>query len=209
SIMDTAIPNGLGFCVINQDGEVLFHSDERRNLKENVFEECDESGELRSIVTGGSRAYLNTRYVGRAHRLYVRPIQNLPWSLIVYRDKAILIGANFDLLTVSVSLLFIHCIILVAVLYLVCPLQSKKRSSWIWPYLDCPRKYVVLIAVNLALSAILYAIILAGDGWSLVVPALIIPAIGTLAAYLIVAKGWPRPPAQNLAGKGRWIKVWE
>src|SRR5262249_10811355 len=74
SIMDTAIPDDMGFCIINQDGEVLFHSDERRNLQENVFEECEESGALHSIVTAGSESYLNTRYIGRSHRLYVRPL---------------------------------------------------------------------------------------------------------------------------------------
>lgn len=203
SVMETAIPDGVGFCVINQDGEVVFHSDERRNRQENVFEECDESGELRSIVKGGSETYLDTRYVGRSHRLYVRPLSPLPWSLVVFRDKAILTGANFDLLTVSVSLLFIHCIILVIVLYMVCPLHSKSRSSWIWPYLDNPRKYLVLIAVNLGLSTILYAIILASDGWFLLVPALIIPAIGTLTGYLIVAERWRRPSSDVSTGKNR------
>ena len=192
SIMDTAIPDGIGFCIINHDGDVLFHSDERRNLQENLFEECDESGELRSIVDSRSDVYLDTRYVGRNHRLYVRPLPSMPWSLIVFRDKSIVTAANLDLLTVSVCLLFMHCIVMVAFLYAVCPLHSKRRSAWIWPYHNAPRKYRTLIAVNLALSATLYGAILLTDGLPLLLITWIIPAMGVVTAYVIVC-GKQRP----------------
>jgi hypothetical protein len=190
SIMDTAIPDGFGFCIINHDGSVLFHSDERRNLQENLFEECDESGELRSIVDSRTEAYLDTRYVGRSHRLYVRSLPSMPWSLIVFRDKSILTSANLDLLTVSVSLLFIHCIILVALLYAVCPLHSKKRSKWVWPFEHAPRKYRAVMVVNLALSAILYGFIIWTDGLTLLLAASILPILGLLTASVIVAETW-------------------
>src|SRR5262249_40648307 len=137
-------------------------------------------------------------------RLYVKPLEALPWSLVVFRDKAILTGANFDLLTVSVSLLFIHCIILVVILYLVCPLHNKRRSAWIWPYLDRPQKYLALIAVNLVLCIILYTIILVSDGWALLLPSLIIPALAIVTSYLIVAEGWRWPSPLSAPGTGRW-----
>jgi hypothetical protein len=198
SIMDTAIPDGIGFCIIDHDGNALFHSDERRNLQENLFEECDESGELRSIVDSRSNAYLDTRYVGRAHRLYVRPLPSMPWSLIVFRDQSVLTAANLDLLTVSVSLLFLHCILLVALLYAVCPLHSKRRSAWIWPYHQSPGRYRALIAVNLALSLILYTAILLLDELSLLLTTWIIPTLGVLTAYIIIAEKW-----RTLAAKWR------
>jgi hypothetical protein len=197
SIMNTAIPDGIGFCIINQNGDVLFHSDERRNLQENLFEECDESGELRSMADSKYAAYLDTRYVGTAHRLYVKPLPPMPWSLIVFRNKSVLTAANLDLLTVSVSLLFIHCILLVVLLYLVCPLHSKRRSAWIWPYHHFPEKYRALIAVNLVLSVILYAAILAIDGLFLLLIAWLLPALGVLTAYFIVSGRlrWAMPAA--------------
>src|SRR5437868_2055569 len=45
SLVQTVLPDalGYGYCVIDNDGKVLFHSDDSRNLVENFFREADNN----------------------------------------------------------------------------------------------------------------------------------------------------------------------
>ncbi|HKV42255.1 MAG TPA: cache domain-containing protein, partial [Blastocatellia bacterium] len=207
SLTDTVFPDGFGFCVINKDGDVLFHSDENRDLEENVFDECDQGASLRAAVNDGAATYINTRYTGKPHRMYVRPIAGLPWSLIVFRDKDILASANLEMLTVSGTLLLIYSILLGTFLYIACPLHSKKRSAWIWPYRRQPQKYAAMAAVFLAFDVLLYLVIINGSGWFLILPAFLIPLVGVAASYLILSKNWLAPVFTRVDSKGRLRKL--
>jgi hypothetical protein len=188
SLSDPVVPDGFGFCVIDRDGKVLFHSDEKRDLQENLFAECDHGADLRSMVSARASGHVDARYLGRGHLLYVRPIQNLPWTLVAFMEERLLAEANFDILIGSVILLLLYCLLITPVCYLLCPLHNKDKSAWIWPDGNRTAAYQLLIWLNLALTAAFLFVIALKNGWALLVPAISIPVIGVVVAYVVVAK---------------------
>ena len=52
SLMNTVMPEGFGFAVVDKRGEVQFHSDSQKNLWENLFEECGYNKHLIAAVAG-------------------------------------------------------------------------------------------------------------------------------------------------------------
>ncbi len=189
SLIQTVLPPGFGYCVVDNDGKVLFHSDETRNLRENFFEECDNDRLLRSAVFGRMREFANTQYLGRGHRLYVLPIDNFPWSLVVYRDKQILGTDNLDILSISVILFVVYSFGLLIIFGLIYLLNSGDQPRWVWPNKDQTVSYNLLIIINFLFSALLLREIVALQGWRVFFSSLAFPFLGMVLGSLILKKG--------------------
>ncbi len=112
SLIHPMIPPSVGYAVIASDGKVLFHSDETRNLREHLFKETDNNPELRSAVYGRRAAWMDVSYLGTGHRLYVKPVAELPWSLVVYENKQALRTVNLELLSVSLILFVVYFVLM-------------------------------------------------------------------------------------------------
>src|SRR5207244_8773044 len=104
SLQNTVTLPGFGYAVVNEDAKVLFHSDLSRPLVENFVEECDRNRLLQAHLRPRASEWINAAYMGRAHRLYVVPLSQLPWTLIVFRDKELGRTATVELLTAAISL---------------------------------------------------------------------------------------------------------
>src|SRR5262249_29602118 len=76
SLIKPVVPEGFGFAVIEDrdDGRVLFHSDDRRNLIEQFFLETDRDRRLRSVVAARRAELMDLRYWGRDYSAYVAPL---------------------------------------------------------------------------------------------------------------------------------------
>lgn len=189
SLIQTVLPPGFGYCVIENDGKALFHSEETRNLRENFFEECDNNRLLRSAVFGRTKEFVNTRYLGRGHRLFVRPIDNFPWSLVVYYDKQILGTANLDVLSISVILFVFYSLGLLIIFGLTYLVGSSDRARWVWPNKEQAGSYNLLIIINLLFSVLLFREILTSHGWRVFFSSLAFPFLGMVLVSLILKKG--------------------
>ncbi|MBI1928810.1 cache domain-containing protein [Candidatus Poribacteria bacterium] len=203
SLFQTVVPPGFGYCVIEDDGNVLFHSDENRNLRENFFAECDNNRRLRSAMFGRAKEWINAQYLGKGHRLYVTPMKDLPWFLVVFRDKGILETATFEMLTISMVLFIVYFIpygILLILLNLVYFLHSGYRAEWVWPDKNRTGGYFQLIAVYLLISAIFFIRILTSQPFEVLSTAFLLPPFGIVLTYLKLKKGVPYPKwMRNLA----------
>ncbi|HXU09412.1 MAG TPA: hypothetical protein VN743_10490, partial [Blastocatellia bacterium] len=73
SLYGPVLPTGYGFCVIDTAGNVLFHSDDSKNLLENFFEECRNDRGLRAATQARISDSLDVKYLGRDHSAYVTP----------------------------------------------------------------------------------------------------------------------------------------
>ena len=71
SVVNAILPDKYGFAVVNESGIVLFHSDGRRNLRENLFGESSPSSHLRDVVARKNEDCMDLRYGGRRIRAYV------------------------------------------------------------------------------------------------------------------------------------------
>jgi hypothetical protein len=68
------LPAGYGFAVINREGRVLYHSDGRLSLRENLYEELSDAARVRAMTYAGDHGGFDIRYRERPHRFYLHPI---------------------------------------------------------------------------------------------------------------------------------------
>ena len=74
SLEHPVLPTDVTFAVIENDGRVIFHSSPSRRLRENLFEESNAAGPIRSVIEASGEALLAGSYRGRAVHFYVSPI---------------------------------------------------------------------------------------------------------------------------------------
>lgn len=153
SLTRPVIPPGFGYAIITDNGSVLFHVDDTRNLRENFFEETAHNKLLRSAVFGHRAEWLDAEYGGKPHRLYVHPLDNVPWFLVVYQDKELLTIANLELLSVVMILLVFYFLFLILVVLPILYLwTSGDRLRWLWPTPERTRVYWLFAGLNLLLT---------------------------------------------------------
>lgn len=187
SLVQPVVPAGYGFCVINADGRVVFHSEERRNLRENFTAECEDDPRLRAAIQSRTADDFTTRYFRRAHHLYVAPLPGFPWTLVTFRDKSLLSNARAEMLSLSVILYGFYTLLMVGGLALVYLTHSRRHPIWVWPDFERSGGYQWIIACNL-LVAVLFA-----AGWlvfsstvALLAQAVLLPTIAVVVAYRIL-----------------------
>lgn len=202
ALVGAIIPPGMGFAVIGQDGRVLFHSDSRRNLRENFFEETDNNIRLRQAVLARIDDQFDGRYWGKDRHFGVSPMPfiNRPdvyWSLVTYWDKDLLRVSNMQALFFSGALFFIYSTLFLGIGVLGCwiyPSLKRGRGEWLWPQPQHCRHYQIMSIMNL--------VSLCFFGWVLSRPhaklsmflwALIVP-VAFVGVYLIwrIGKGGQR-----------------
>lgn len=124
SVTGAAVPPGLGFAVINQEGDVLFHSDARRNLRENLFEETDRDGRLRQALFARATSQFSGRYWGKDRHFHIAPLfsedefdepSDVSWSLVTYWDTDMLRVLNLRALYSSGILFFLYALLALSI----------------------------------------------------------------------------------------------
>lgn len=217
SLLRPVLPTGHGFCVVTEDGQVLFHSEVRRNLRENLFEECDDSTRLHSAVISRTSQQFNLSYLGRTHNFFVTPIENLPWTLVVFRDRQLLSAANFELVLVSLFLLLLCFVAPLAMGILVLGVPWLLRSAigrpapisallrWLWPDPGRWKVYLGIGVFNLLLALLLVSLVTfllpdrGSSGWAWYASGCAVAgaAVGVLAAFLLLTRQPSGPPPQG------------
>jgi hypothetical protein len=203
SLMQPVIPEGYGFAVIDDTGKVLFHSAEKLHLGENFFEECDNNQVLRAAVLGKWKQALSASYFGKGHSLYVEPLGNFSWTIVVFNEEDSLRTTFSEILTLCLVLFLsyfaVFCGMLTAI-YLI-NRKTRDRSTWLWPD-QCKRPlYLESILVNsvLFLLSCLAVYVLPGL-WKLSLPTL----IGLVAVALTVWR-FKRATRNGEQERRRWF----
>lgn len=185
SLMQPVIPEGFGFAVIDDNGKVLFHSAPKLHLGENFFEECDNNQVLRAAVLGRWRQGLTTSYFGKGNSLYVEPLGDLPWTIVVFNEKDSLRTTFSEILSLCLVLFLSYVLALSALLLAIYVINrfTKDRSTWIWPDKNKRDLYVHSLIVNSALFLLsCFAVYVLPGLWRVFLPT----AIGLLAVALSV-----------------------
>src|ERR1039458_5644135 len=170
------------------------------------FEIFDGDNRIRSASLGRKTEQLDSHYAGRLQSLYATPILDLPWSLIVFRDKQILDAAHLEVVTLAVELFLLYGLAL-ALVYIAAHLIGGRRfAAWLWPNEKRPGTYALLALVNLALALAFGAVIVHSDSAdAIVVSALVFPVLGLLLTMVLLA-AWGRKPGwlETFARLRRW-----
>jgi hypothetical protein len=89
SLVAPVVPPGYGFAVLDEDGTVLFHSEESLSLQENFLAEVGDSNVVRSWLRSGAEVPWTGDYHGRPHRVYMRAMSafvGCPWRLVTFQE---------------------------------------------------------------------------------------------------------------------------
>jgi hypothetical protein len=86
SLINTVLPPGFEFRIIGRDGQVWFHSDPKKNNRENFLEECENSGEIREAIHNRVSTNVLLQISPKNYRAYISPIGTIPLYLVTLSD---------------------------------------------------------------------------------------------------------------------------
>lgn len=173
SVIDTVMPLGYRFAIIDHTGKTWFHSNTDRNLQENFIEETGSDKQLRSAIYAKQERSFIIYYQGKKQRCHIIPLQHLPLFLVTFFDSDYSISTNTGIIINTV--LFIGIILIFnGLLFFVSGIINYKSPSlgqqyiyfdWMRPRVcdRSKRTYTNLIAVNIGIAlAVVLAQIWAG-----------------------------------------------
>ena len=112
SLIEPVLPPGYRFAVIDDAGTVLFHSDTRRNLRENIFEKMIGGEHLRDAVLARRADRATARYRESTYQFYASPVRNSPWTLLVFGETEPLRAMHGHILTSGLGLYAAYLLLL-------------------------------------------------------------------------------------------------
>lgn len=136
SLLNTVLPPGYGFCIIDSKGKVYIHSEAERNLKENFLDETDNAGPLIGAINSRQDTTLrNVHCYGKEHSVYIHPLsQRLvmhpatrrSFFLVTFYNNSFMSPVNLRILVFS--LLFTLFSSLLVVLWMLFNHGFSRRS---------------------------------------------------------------------------------
>jgi hypothetical protein len=103
SLVNTILPAGYGYCLMDDSGSVLIHSDTSKSLKENFLEETGQEPWILRVLSGRQPNQSdNSPFYGSIYSLRIQPLKQHPLFLAVFYNNSYLVPANLRVLTFSV-----------------------------------------------------------------------------------------------------------
>ncbi|HJP62065.1 MAG TPA: cache domain-containing protein [Mucilaginibacter sp.] len=163
SLDSVVMPDGYQFAVIDDKGNVLYHSQADRNLNENLVNEFGEKSQFLACIEAKSDTCFATEYLGRQCNLKIKPFKALPYFIIVFEDKEYNDTRDTEAYFFTFSMLIcllIFLIIQFGVVFFVSAKRSffKKQlfdTSWIGPKTVSHEQYNMSSIANLIIILLL------------------------------------------------------
>ncbi|MDT8323144.1 MAG: cache domain-containing protein [Bacteroidota bacterium] len=92
TLVDVWLPAGFGYMIVDERGDVLFHSHTRRALHENLLLECNSTA-LRELIHQRRAGIVSVRYWEDEVRMFAAPMSvniDQSWYLVVYSEQDML-----------------------------------------------------------------------------------------------------------------------
>jgi hypothetical protein len=157
SLYQPTVMHDFGFCIIDAKGAVQYHSDESRNLSEDLFEECDRDADLLTAVSTRTSCLARVTYWGERCTMYVEPIHDVPWFIVVFRQPASEKAANMEIMTITMEFFFLYSILLLG-LFGIVAFNRSQHTAWIWPIDAHGEQYLRLMFFYLFASLVFLAL---------------------------------------------------
>ena len=157
SVINPILPADYKFCIIDEQGNVQFHSDKNKSLNENFIEECNANSSIVSAISNRTSEYFSGDYEGRDYRMYITPIANLPLYAVTLHDDNFSGTMNIEVFTFS-SILSLFMALFSIIQLLILIVINRRRTSWntqllqaewLWPKKTFSKLYLQIAAVNL------------------------------------------------------------
>ena len=184
SVIGTTLPADMGFAIVDDEGTVLLHADESRNLEENFFVEADQNRTLRSTVLAHAGGFLSVNYGGREVRAFVSPIPDLPLTVIAFGDKQPGRVTSAEWITSSSYLMGLYLVLLLFLVAGILLFEPTTRLAGLWPDRRLCRVYLRLIVIQLLLVVVFGWAIVQMDRSSLLLTGVLLPLLVIVLAAL-------------------------
>jgi hypothetical protein len=204
-VSDAVRPPGAELAIIDEDGNVIYHSDTQRIGFENFFTETDRNRDLRSAVVARRAGHVDATYWGDDQSMYVVPLNGSAWTLVTFRAKRLtrVLNVEATLLTLSGLLLSSSPYFLVYLAVLL--IKPRYRAPRLWPDQARQGDYFRLTFLLLALLLLFCLNNYALAPWASLPGIVIIPLLSIVTTYLVLHRtGTPRRFA---FGTAFWIIV--
>jgi len=167
SLTNVILPAGISFCIINKQGNVLYHSNASKNLNENILNEFSETQQLKASIAAGTNVSFETKYLDKAYNIYARSMKSLPYHIIVFDDKAFSNNRDMNVSYFCFFMLSGFFLILIVELFIVFLAAFRKPYfkkhyfdvSWLGPNKAFHNQYnftIVWNLINIILILIFY-----------------------------------------------------
>ena len=219
SLIDPVLPPGHQFAVIDGSGRTLFHSDPRRNLRENLFDTIVGGDPLRDAVLARRAERTTAQYRGHTYQFYAHPIADSPWTLLVFAELEPVRALQGHILTSGVGIYGGYLLLLLIGLGLWMGLNRHVGASLrrllhaLWPDRRRRAAYRRLLTIEGGLT-VLSVVLLGMSLWSdqsigvhIGVAAL---GLGALLFFCQYCGGEPAPDAVPTEGPGSdWTRAYQ
>ena len=156
SLDSVVMPDGYMFAIIDQAGEVRYHSLAARNLNENLKSEFADSSNLVSGLQAKSDTTFNAEYYGRQYNIEIKPFAHLPYFTVIFEDLEYNNARDTEAYASTIALLICLVIFLICQLVVVVIVSSKKSlfkkqlfdTSWIGPKISSHHQYNQIVFGN-------------------------------------------------------------
>jgi hypothetical protein len=198
-------PPGVEMAIIDENGEVVYHSDTQRIGYENFFVESDRDRDLRSAVLARRAGIVSATYWGEDQSMYVQPLKGSAWTLVTFRPKRLtrVLNVEATLLTLVMLLLSASPYLIVYVIVLL--LWPRYRAPRLWPDESRKGDYLRLAFILVPLLLLFCFNNYLLMPWSSLSGIIIIPLLSLITTYLILHRtGTPRRFSMAVA---TWLVV--
>ena len=223
SLSDPLLPVGFGFCIVEPNGRVVFHSESQHNLRENLIVETGHCRRLLAAIDSRTEDDFDCHYLGETYHMFVMPIAGIPWTLVTFRNAGLL-AASHRMTLLSGSLLF--AVYLVFLLLLAIPWVFVQSSgprirricwfSWLWPKSLEFERYSLRVLMGLVAAFFCLAGTLVSDstlaliGWGIAGPVIALGGIRLIERACAYKAGfqravsWPICRIEGFLGRLSW-----
>lgn len=189
---------GVGFAIADQDGRVLFHSDERRAVvAENLLADDGLADRVRAALAARAYADFDAQYQTRPYQIHIQPMQGTPWSVMTFADDEILRTMHIELLAQTGILLTLYLLLAFLGTLVYTLFQGRTPPIWVWPRRQ-PMYRPLYCGTVWTLGAQFILFLLALDvlrGAMLVLASMLLP-VPALLTVVLAARAAQRLPEQ-------------
>ncbi|HEX7137252.1 MAG TPA: hypothetical protein VF219_05380 [Vicinamibacterales bacterium] len=179
-------PPGVQMAIIDESGEVIYHSDVGRIGYENFLVEADRDRELRAAVLARRADFVKTTYWGEDQSMYVRPLTGSTWTLVTFRPKRLTRVLNVEAALLTLLLLLACAAPLLLLFILVLLIFPGYRAPRLWPHIARTRDYARLTVVLIALLLLFCVDIYVWAPWDSFWAILILPSLAFVGTYVLL-----------------------
>jgi len=198
-------PPGVEMAIIDENGEVIYHSDTQRIGYENFFAEADHNRDLRAAVVARRAGRIDATYWGADQSMYVLPLTGSRWTLVTFRAKRLTRVLNVEATLLTLVMLLMNAGPYFAVYIVVLLLKPRYRAPRLWPdetrHSDYLRLALILTVLLLLFCANNYVL----APWPSFSGVVLIPLLSIVTTYLVLHR--TGAPKRLAIGTAAWIIV--